>query len=335
MLFKSPVLKLCSALLAGLSFATLGSGASGAFELKASLNKKLSHVLPLKTSGENDPIQKILLQGRNLLTSDDLLARKEIIVRLERLAETSLKSEQLAEVKFLLASYYQREGQEDATILALTDALILSQEQPSLQFQSSIRWQLAKLYMKRGFWDEAGGLLRKIVELNPQDLQARGNLGICLEQLGFLPLAISEFNQVLRLEPHNFLCLYNLGTAHVTSGNLQQAKPYFERALSEAGTDRERLGLSLLGMARVLEGLKDYRQARVMVDKVLILTPQNHFAYLISARIYQGLNEPGKAYEEVRKAAHLAPKDPGVRQALSGILQKAAPKLAVSQPSPN
>ena len=103
------------------------------------------------------------------------------------------------------------------------------------------------------------------------------------------------------------------------------AKQCFEKAFKASKDDKEKLSMALLGLSRTACGLEQAAEARRLVDRAIAMTPQNHYAYLFSARLYQDQKEPARAYEEVRKAARLAPKDPAVREALSSVLQNAVP----------
>ena len=272
---------------------------------------------------DNKDLAQALAEARNTYQSTDLFALKNGIVRLEKAADGQTKPGQLAELKYWLGRLYRKDHRDDAAILAFTDALILGQENPAIV--PLVRKDLAELYFGLHYYDEAGGLYRRIVEAEPTNLVARGNLGICLEQLGFYDLAINELQQVVKLEPGNYFALYNLGLALVSKQKYQPARQYFERAFKASGDDKEKLSMALLGLSRAACGLEQLAEARRLVDRAVAMTPQNHYAYLFSAKLYQDQKEPARAYEEVRKAARLAPKDPAVREALSAVLQNAAP----------
>ncbi|MBN9394054.1 MAG: tetratricopeptide repeat protein [Candidatus Melainabacteria bacterium] len=272
---------------------------------------------------DNKDLAQTLAEARTAYESPDLFALKNGIVRLEKAIDAQPKPGQLAELKYWLGRLYRKDHRDDAAILAFTDALILGQENPAIL--PLVRKDLADLYFGLHYYDEAGGLYRRIVEAEPSNLVARGNLGICLEQLGFYDLAINELQQVVKLEPGNYFAQYNLGLALVAKQQYLPAKQCFEKAFKASKDDKEKLSMALLGLSRTACGLEQAAEARRLVDRAIAMTPQNHYAYLFSARLYQDQKEPARAYEEVRKAARLAPKDPAVREALSSVLQNAVP----------
>ncbi len=217
-------------------------------------------------------------------------------------------------------------GNQDQAIMSLMEALSLSADNP-LQALSA-RESLAAIYMKRGNFDEAGGQFKKIVDLTPTNLTARGNLAICLEQLGFVDMAIVEFKKVLTDDPTNFVSLYNLGLAYSLKADYTQAAAYFEKAMTK-NPRQPQVAMAVLGLASCYEAREKYPEAKLMIDKVISLDPNNHYAYLAKARIYEGLKEPGKAIESVRKAMQLAPQDPGCKAAMSELLVKSMPRTAI------
>ncbi len=216
-------------------------------------------------------------------------------------------------------------GNQDQAIMSLLEALNLSADNALQALQ--VREILAAIYMKRGEFDDAGGQFKKIVDLTPTNTTARGNLAICLEQLGFIDLAIVEFKKVLTDDPANFVSLYNLGLAYSLKGEYSQSAAYFEKAMTK-NPRQPQVAMAVLGLASCYEAREKYPEAKLMIDKVISLDPNNHYAYLAKARIYEAMKEPGKAIESLRKAMQLAPQDPACKAAMSELLVKSMPRTA-------
>lgn len=220
---------------------------------------------------------------------------------------------------------YERSGDDDKAIMSYIECLILlnatslSPQPETLQAREA----LGGLYMKRGSFDEAGGQLRKVLELAPGDTRARGNLGICMIQLGFYKQAVDEFKRVLSSDAKNFTALYNLGLALSAQNEPGLAASYFQQAIGLGESTHEQLlPMALIGLANCYREQNQYASALRLVQRAKNLAPRSHYAYLAEAQIFEKTKQPGKAIEAVKKAIELNPQDQNCKLALGRILER-------------
>ncbi|MBL0187682.1 MAG: tetratricopeptide repeat protein [Candidatus Obscuribacter sp.] len=220
---------------------------------------------------------------------------------------------------------YERSGDDDKAIMSYIECLILlnatslTPQPDTLQAREA----LGGLYMKRGSFDEAGGQLRKVLELAPGDIRARGNLGICMIQLGFYKQAVDEFKKVLSSDAKNFTALYNLGLALSAQNEPGLAASYFQQAIALGESTHEQLlPMALIGLANCYREQNQYASALRLVQRAKNLAPRSHYAYLAEAQIFEKTKQPGKAIEAVKKAIELNPQDQNCKLALGRILER-------------
>jgi tetratricopeptide (TPR) repeat protein len=116
-----------------------------------------------------------------------------------------------------------------------------------------------------GRLDEAVDQFEQALRLNPGDVSAHNDLGLCLAQLGLSDGAIVQFNEALRLNPRLAEAHNNLGTCLIRiPGRLQEAIGQFSEAaaLSPGYAEaRINLGNALLADGRVSECVAQYEDA--------------------------------------------------------------------------
>ncbi len=309
--------------LAGQLFAVVAASlllSAAPTEVAASPLSGLNNLTNFKSAkGENELVMKQVYQ----LEKTDTLTG---LTQATRLLETLIaKRRDVAEAHLELGRIQNRLGNQDQAIMSLMEALTLLTDNPIKGLEA--REAIGAIYMKRGNYDEAGGQFKKIVDASPTNTIARGNLGICLEQIGFVDLAIEEFKKVLAVEPNNFVSLYNLGLASSIKGDYSHACTYFERAMTKNPREPQ-VAMAVLGLASCYEAKQQYPEAKLVIDKVISLDSHNHYAYLAKARIYDAMKEPGKAIECIRKAMQIAPNDANCKAAMSELLIKSMPNTA-------
>ncbi|GIW41707.1 MAG: hypothetical protein KatS3mg076_2284 [Candidatus Binatia bacterium] len=117
--------------------------------------------------------------------------------------------------------------------------------------------QLGNLAFEREAADEAIRYYRAYLERKPEDLDVRTDMATMYMARGDLDRAISLYREILRSRPGFFEALFNLGIAYHEKGDLQQAVETFRAAQKAAPDDRfrERVGevLARLGAASSFE----------------------------------------------------------------------------------
>ncbi len=91
--------------------------------------------------------------------------------------------------------------------------------------------RLANLLHDVHIFDQAVEYYRKYLAKNESDPDARVDMAICLFELGKADEAIAEMEKALTYSPNHQLAFYNLGIVHLTLGNLEKAREYFNRCI--------------------------------------------------------------------------------------------------------
>ena len=80
--------------------------------------------------------------------------------------------------------------------------------------------------------EEANRHFRRAVELQPDSVLFRTNLGASLMRLGRASEAAGEFEKALEMEPNNATASFNLGTILLQQGRPEQALPRLDKAFA-------------------------------------------------------------------------------------------------------
>jgi tetratricopeptide (TPR) repeat protein len=135
------------------------------------------------------------------------------------------------------------------------------------------------------------------IRRNPSDAKAWESLGNCHAQCGKLELAITEYNQSLRLKPDVWVYLY-LGDAYQAMGKNQQADETYRKALKlkpDFGYAYERCGNNYAAQGKYQDAIKECTSA---IGKVNV--PDEADIYESRAISYFRIKEYGKAWADVK-----------------------------------
>lgn len=91
-------------------------------------------------------------------------------------------------------------------------------------------------------WQQAAALFERALDLEPDDLQSRADLGLLYFYLGDVPRALVAEQQVLTRDPNYLLALFNLGWMHQTLAQPEPAAAYMRRYLAVVDTERAEPG---------------------------------------------------------------------------------------------
>ena len=81
-----------------------------------------------------------------------------------------------------------------------------------------------------GMMDEAISEYRRVLELDPDHIEAHNNLGVAYRMMGMLEEALREHERVLKLKPDDAGTHYNLGLLYLDMEDYERAVSEFERA---------------------------------------------------------------------------------------------------------
>ena len=105
---------------------------------------------------------------------------------------------------------------------------------------------LAHLLQDSKFFKKAISNYKKYLEKNPQDADARVDMGICFYNLGDNTAAINEMETALKYQPKHQIAHLNLGIVNLTAKNIEASKEWFRKTAdldpnSEAGKRAQEL----------------------------------------------------------------------------------------------
>lgn len=122
---------------------------------------------------------------------------------------------------------------------------------------------LGVLRHQQGQHAEAAALVRRAVNLRPQDAALQLNLGNALKALGQIDEAIEQFRNALTLAPSFPMAHYNLGNAYAAAGRHEDAADAFRRSLRlqpEDASSHNNLGNALHALGRHEEAIASFRR---------------------------------------------------------------------------
>ncbi|CAH2787477.1 MAG: TPR repeat [uncultured Paraburkholderia sp.] len=123
---------------------------------------------------------------------------------------------------------------------------------------------LGVLRHQQGQHAEAADLVRRAVNLRPEDAALQLNLGNALKALGRIDDAIEQFRNALTLAPSFPMAHYNLGNAYASIGRHEDAADAFERSLRLQPNDassHNNLGNAQHALGRHTEAIASFRRA--------------------------------------------------------------------------
>jgi tetratricopeptide (TPR) repeat protein len=101
---------------------------------------------------------------------------------------------------------------------------------PYAATSSTVHELLGLVYSSLNRTDKAMEQLKTAVQLKPDWVEARTNLGTALLRSGKVSLAGEQFQKALTLDPRSYDTNHNLGEVYAQSGKLREARPLLQRA---------------------------------------------------------------------------------------------------------
>ncbi len=124
---------------------------------------------------------------------------------------------------YLLGFMYLVIGKEQWAITAWRRAIAIAPQ------ASSLRYDLACIYIRRMQYDLAAVELNAVLEQRTEDVGARFLLGLCYKELMEPSRAIPLFEFVIKTQPQHAQALYYLGACYLQTGNTALGRGYLRR----------------------------------------------------------------------------------------------------------
>jgi tetratricopeptide (TPR) repeat protein len=150
---------------------------------------------------------------------------------------------------------------------------------------------------REGRHSDAEGLLRRAIQLKPDDLACRNALGLCLLKLERAREALEQFDAVIARNGSLAYAHVNRGNALIALGAAAAAQESYERTLTLDPAHP----MALAALASLACGRGAYAQARVMAQKALDVAPGLLEAAMALASAELGEGELGLAEGRIRR----------------------------------
>jgi tetratricopeptide (TPR) repeat protein len=176
---------------------------------------------------------------------------------------------------------------------------------------------LAALKLEQlGRVSDAETLLRRALEIAPEDIPSRNALGLCLLRLDRPQEARAQFEAMLDLNPSLPYAHASHGNALLALGAITDAEASYRRALS---IDAQQ-GMAMAGLAHIASRRGAYPAARKWAEKALALLPGYPDAVMSLAAAELGERELDQAETRVRALLTDQRLQPAERAHASGLL---------------
>ncbi|MGA9060657.1 MAG: tetratricopeptide repeat protein [Terracidiphilus sp.] len=176
------------------------------------------------------------------------------------------------------------------TLLLLPPSILsLCQAPPSNQDQINLHSRMAQQYIQERRPDLAIPELQKLVALNPDNVDARSNLGVLLFFRGDYKNAIPQLRAALTLQPGLSKTQALLGLAEEHTFDLVDARKNLEASFSaiQDGKFKIEVGLDLVGL---YTGTSDLDQAAGVIAQLTKAYPDDSRVLYAAYRVYGDLS---------------------------------------------
>lgn len=143
--------------------------------------------------------------------------------------------------------------------------------------------------------EEAVHEYQAILELDANNVDARGNLGVVAYLQGDCPAAVEQFVQVLRLQPELWKVQAMLGLCEKYVGSLANAKAHLESSFPHlSGAERRLQVRAGLGLAEIYYQQAELERALPILHGLVETDPRNADVLYVEYRIYTDLADQAR-----------------------------------------
>ena len=165
------------------------------------------------------------------------------------------------------SSYAHERDQEYAKAVADLTAVY---DVTSYEMNVRLGW----LNFNAGDYPKASEYYKKAIELMPYSVEAKLGYGLPLSALGNWNEFEILMKEILKTDPQNTLANYKLGLLYYNRAEYELAKKYVEKVVNLYPFDYD----SVVLLAWVHLKMEDYRKAKVLFNKSLLIYPHNESA---------------------------------------------------------
>jgi tetratricopeptide (TPR) repeat protein len=165
---------------------------------------------------------------------------------------------------------------------------------------------LVGMLMQKEDFPAAEEVVRRYLEVEPDDQNARIELVRLMRRQGGLEDAIAEGQRLVADAPENLEAVLELGTCLKDSGKLEEAGKLFQRAVEL--DPKSPAAQHAWGVSQTLSG--DYKNALAPLRSAVEMDPDNGLYRLSLAQTYEKLDQIEQSFEQYEAFLKYSPDDP-------------------------
>ena len=190
--------------------------------------------------------------------------KKYIIIALMAMA-TSISAQDTTTLQSAFSSSYQHEEAKDYSA-AINDLLNLYN---ASSYEINVR--LGWLNYYHGDYANSLKYYKKAMELMPYSVEAKFGYILPLSAQGNWNEVVAIFKDVLKTDPQNSYANYKLGAIYYERAEYEMAKSHAEKVVNMDPYDYD----AVILLAWVNLKMEDYRKAKILFNKSLLIIPEN------------------------------------------------------------
>ena len=189
---------------------------------------------------------------------------------------------------------------------------------PATPSSEGLLYRAAQQATAQGHTARAKGIYRELLHHHPQNIRARNNLALLLEQAGEHDEALEELSECLARDPDNTEILVNRGTMLGTLGRYSEAEDDLHRVLRlESGNAEAHFSL---GVVVSRKGL--WKEAVPFLRRTLELDSTRAIAYFYLGEALNHVDDLDGALHCFQRAVELRPSDSRALYGLGIVLDR-------------
>ena len=197
------------------------------------------------------------------------------------------------------------------------DALqILEEAIKGGQKSASVKLEHARLVRSMKGAKEAEQLLLALVEADPENAEALGDLAEVQVELDKPQEASLHAFRALKVNPTLRGLNYLVGTMKRADGQLDQAVHYFSEAVRQYPYDLN----AYVALGETYVERRENKKAFEIFEQAMQITPDDHRLYYQAGVILREQKDYVRAEDMMRRASELAPSDINIRRQLGAIV---------------
>jgi serine/threonine protein kinase/Flp pilus assembly protein TadD len=218
----------------------------------------------------------------------------------------------LADVRCNLGITYQRQGNLDAAIVELKEALRLDPN------DANAHHALGAIYADQGKIDAAIGEYKEALRLDPNDTGMHCNLGNAYREKSNLNAAAEEYQEALRIDNNNAVAHNNLGVVWFDQEKIDDAISEHKKAIELNPNDAS--AHYNLGRAYTLQ--RNFDSAIDEFQEALKIEPRDASTHFMLGLAYDQQGNFKMAIDEYQQAVIIDPNNNGIQEFLSSACAK-------------